>query len=450
METDKLKETIYFHNPWWTGKTVPEELLQGFRRPVLETLLGHLGLDRIVVLKGPRRTGKTTLLYQMISALIGRGVSPEDICFLSCEDLEPDGDFDAIIKTYEVLTRRPLRGAKEVFFFLDEVQFLPNWSRQLKKYFDKKYPVRFVVSGSAASLIRKGSESLAGRTVEEVLLPFSFSEYLDYRVRDRGLSDAVGEMRRGFDFFRLPSVDALIPFETRVKILFDEYLQRGGFPHLFKVSTRILWQKLLKEDVIEKVIYRDLIELHQIKKPFVLERLFLYLAAHSSELLNVSNIAASLSLSREYTERYIDYLKGAYLIFKYRRYSKAIETQMRKLEKCYVSDPGLIHLSLSAEPAKLVETAAARHLLARESYYWRDRDYEVDLVIMDRGKAIPVEVKYRNKIAPAELRGVLRYLETYGQDCAVVVTKDVLEERKAGRRRVLCIPAWLFLLAASE
>jgi len=104
----------------------------------------------------------------------------------------------------------------------------------LKKYFDKKYPIQFIVSGSAASFIEKGSESLAGRTVEKVIRPFSFYEYIDYSLRDKKLKENIDGLREEFNFKRLPSKDNLIPYETQIKIVFEEYLNRGGFPQLFR------------------------------------------------------------------------------------------------------------------------------------------------------------------------------------------------------------------------
>lgn len=450
MDVEKLKEIIHFHNPWWLRGEVPEELLADYERPVLERLLSYLDLDRILVIKGPRRTGKTTLLYQMISRLISDGVDPENILFLSFEDFQAREDLDEVAKVYQQLTRKLFIRKEKVYFFLDEVQFLPGWSLYLKKYFDKKYPIQFIVSGSAVSLIKKGSESLAGRTVEEKILPFSFYEYLDYRLRDKKLKENIDGLREEFNFKRLPSKDNLIPYETQIKIVFEEYLNRGGFPHLFRIKEKILWQKLLKEDVIEKVIYRDLVELYQIRKPFVLEKLFLYLTEHSSDILNISNISNSLGLSREYTERYVDYLRHAYLIFKLQRYSKAFETQMRRAEKCYIVDPGLLQLSFGFNVGKAVETAVASHLPGGSLYYWRNNNYEVDMVLKTEENIIPLEVKYKNEIKVSDLKGILALLEDSKQKLAVVVTKDLMEEKKIEKRTVLCLPGWIFLLVNGE
>lgn len=446
-DLERLKELLYFYNPWWLEGKVPPGLLADYERPVLKQLLSYLALERILVVKGPRRTGKTTLLYQMINHLLKEGVEPKEILFLSFEDLRARGDFEEILKGYQELVKKVLTKQKKVYFFLDEVQFLEHWSVYLKKYFDKRYPIKFIVSGSSASLVKKGSESLAGRTVEEVILPFSFYEYLNYHLKERKFKEEVDRLRKGFDFKRLPSKDALIPYETQAKILWQDYLEKGGFPHLFRIKEKLLWQKLLREDVVEKVIYRDLVELFQIKKPFVLESLFLYLTEHSSELLNISNIANSLKLSREYTEKYIEYLKQSYLILKLKKFSKAIESRLRKMEKCYLIDSGLMQLSGTPDLGKVVETVVVTHLnlRSRELYYYRN-NYEIDAILKTQDSLIPIEVKYKNEIGSRDLKYLLKFLDNAQQKYAIVISKDLLKEQRIGDKLVFYLPAWLFAM----
>jgi len=161
---------------------------------------------------------------------------------------------------------------------MDEVHFLENWQFYVKKYFDRKYPLKFLVSSSAATPIKKGAESLAGRTVEETLYPFSFYEFLSYRIKKKRLTGIIDRIRKNLRHFELPDITDLTPYATEIKISFEEYAEKGGFPNLFSVEEPILWKRLVREDIVEKVIYRDMVELYDIKNPEVLERLFLYLA----------------------------------------------------------------------------------------------------------------------------------------------------------------------------
>ena len=155
MNSENLKELLYFYNPWWVKDKVPQVLVAGYQRPVLKKLLSYLSLERVLIIKGARRTGKTTLLYQIIDALLNQGIPSQNIFFFSFDGLRQEENFEEIIKTYQELSKNVLPTEETIYFFLDEIQFLSDWSSKLKKYFDRKYPLKFIVSGSAASLIKK-------------------------------------------------------------------------------------------------------------------------------------------------------------------------------------------------------------------------------------------------------------------------------------------------------
>lgn len=228
MDTAKLKESLHFYNPWWETERVPPDLLTEYQRPVVKALLSYLSLSRIIVLKGPSRTGKTTIFYQMVENLIKNGVPSRDILFLSFDDIRIKVELDDILKIYQQMNKRLIKEGNPVYIFMDEAHFLENWQFFVKKYFDRKYPLKFIVSGSAASLIKKGSESLAGKTIEETIYPFSFYEFLSLRLKEHKLIDKVNCLRDEFRGFNFIDVTELVPYESEIKILFEEYLQKGG------------------------------------------------------------------------------------------------------------------------------------------------------------------------------------------------------------------------------
>jgi predicted AAA+ superfamily ATPase len=447
MNKEKIKELLYFYCPWWVSGKVPDSLLLNFKRYALNTLFEYLSLNRILIIKGPRRTGKTTIIYQMIDRILSNNkVMPKNILYLSFDDPELRINLDEIFSVYEEILGTTILQSKQLYCFLDEIQFLENWQFIVKKYFDRRYPIKFIVSGSSTSLIHKNSESLAGRTIELVFLPFNFMEYMDYTLKNKEIISLVSEIKNKFSFFKLPEITDLIPYKNNISIVFNDYLLWGGFPHIFEVNDERLKYKLLREDVIEKVIYKDLVELFGIKKPFVLEKLFLYLSEHSSDILNISNISNTLHLSREYVEKYIDYLRQAYIVKTIKKYSYSIEKTLRSNEKCFLTDNGLVKISGGLIPiGRLVETAIARHLSEKEFYYWRDKQ-EVDFVIKEGKEIIPIEVKYQSEIKKKDIIGLLKFMEIYKLNRAIVVSKDILGNREINGVNILFIPAWLFTL----
>lgn len=448
MDKNNIKESLFFYNPWWQTKKVPGELLKNYQRPVLKRLFSYLPLERIIVLKGPRRTGKTTIFYQMVDQLISGGASADEILFLSFDDIKLRLELDEILKAYQEVHRRVIKEGRTVYIFLDEVQFLENWPFQVKKYFDRKYPLKFLVSGSAATLIRKDSESLAGRTVEETIYPFSFYEYLSYRLKNQRLAEAIDRLRDRFIPFDPLDVTDLIPDLMEIKIVLEEYLEKGGFPNLFEIKEGLLWKKLVREDIVEKVIYRDLVDLYDIKKPEVLEKLFFYLADITSQILSVTNISNSLGLSREYTDKYLFYLEQALLVRRLKKFSRSVEKTIRSMDKVHLLDSGLITAFANPDPGQLLESVVASHLLRREGgkvYYYRDK-YEVDLVFADAKRIFPIEVKYKDDFSRRDLNGLILFGKKFKTGKSLVVSRNYMKKELHNGQEIIYLPAWLFLL----
>lgn len=448
MESKALKESLYFYNPWWETGRVPVDLIKDYHRPVIQKLFSFLPVDRVLVLKGPRRTGKTTILYQIIHRLLTNGIAAADILFLSFDDMKLRIDLDEILKAYQEINKRLIKEGRPVYVVLDEVHFLENWQFSVKKYFDRKYPLKFLVSGSAATLMKKGTESLAGRTIEETIYPFSFYEFLNYYSKNQKLIDAINNLRDNFIPFDIVDITKLIPYITEIKIAFEEYVEKGGFPNLFGIREKLLWRRLVREDIVEKVIYRDLVELYGIKRPEILEKLFLYLADISSQVLSVTNISNSIGLSREYTEKYLMYLEQALLIKRLKKFAKSIEKSIRSSEKVHLLDSGLINAFSKVETGQIIESIVASHLLRREEgkvYYFREK-YEVDLVFEMDELIFPVEVKYKDRISKRDLSGLYSFSRKFKSEMLIIVTRDLLKEESSHGVKTVYLPAWLFLI----
>ncbi|GAB4534187.1 MAG: hypothetical protein Fur0020_00600 [Thermodesulfovibrionia bacterium] len=191
-----------------------------------------------------------------------------------------------------------------------------------------------------------------------------------------------------------------------------------------------------------------MVELYDIKKPEALEKLFLYLTGITSEILSVTNIANSLGLSREYTEKYLYYLEQSLLIKRLRKYARSIEKSIRSLEKLHILDSGLINAFSRIDIGKIIETIIVSHLIrlkGREVFYFRE-GYEVDAIIELDKKVYPIEIKYKDDISKKELRGIEGFCKKFKLDRAIIVSRDTLKEGHINGCNVLFIPAWLFTL----
>ena len=137
-----LQSLLSFHNPWWLTSQVPRELNLPFQRPVFRTLLDYFKLDRVIILKGPRRTGKSTLMYQLIHYLLQAGIDPHRILYIPFDDPDLSSSFHDLILEFEKQLGREISQPPMVYCFFDEIQHLDRWSGYLKKYHDKKFPIK--------------------------------------------------------------------------------------------------------------------------------------------------------------------------------------------------------------------------------------------------------------------------------------------------------------------
>ncbi len=191
LEDQIIRKTLEFYNPWWKNKNSSLNAPL-FRRFVYDGVFTSVtSLRQIVSITGPRRVGKTTIIKQLISDLIViENVSPLNLVYLSMDDpyiFSKRGDpifFDKIISIYEkyYLLKKIKNGdtqfhdKEKVYFLIDEIHKFFNWELFLKKYYDKGYNIKFIISGSvSSSIVSKSKESLAGRIKNFKIYPFSLS-----------------------------------------------------------------------------------------------------------------------------------------------------------------------------------------------------------------------------------------------------------------------------------
>jgi len=193
-----MQEEIIIQNLWWKTKSVGGSKLGRLKRTEFSNLLEELEDDKVTCLLGPRRTGKTTMMYDLIDHLLSNGVSEKNILFISFDNpkvrLEMQHDFDSTIWDYSnTIVKEPIdRLSSKVYIFLDEIHKLDDWGNMLKYWQDLGLNIKFIVSGSSSLRILRGSgESLLGRINFHLILPLDFSEFtgIDVQANFRNYDD---------------------------------------------------------------------------------------------------------------------------------------------------------------------------------------------------------------------------------------------------------------------
>lgn len=398
-------------NPWWVagGNIDPE--WRGFPKrdyfaPLMK-LVRDLDVPRAVVLIGPRRVGKTVMIKQTIEALLSDGVAGTDILYLSLETpLYSGRALETLLRDYMDLHGR--KKGSRLWVFFDEVQYLRDWEVHLKSLVDSYPAVRFVVSGSAAATLKmKSRESGAGRFTDFLLPPLTFAEYLAFAGLETNLIDE--DAREGG---RLPSYRARNVLELNAA--FIDYLNHGGFPEaVMKPAIRANPDRFLKQDIVDKVLLKDLPSLFGIRDTQELNRFFNVLAYNTGKELKPEDLSKHSGIEKNKIAAYLEYLEAAFLIRRVHR----IEDNARRLQrattfKVYLTNPSIraaLFGNVRADDeamGQLAETAlwsqwlhSAAMIDALHYARWRQgrKDMEVDLVAIDARTQAPkfaVEVKW--------------------------------------------------------
>jgi predicted AAA+ superfamily ATPase len=418
----KIKDVLLELNPWWKE---PFNVQNYKERKIYSEIQEFMHLPQIIALTGLRRVGKTTLMLKLVEDTIRGGLSPTNILYFSFDEFR-EVELREVLKEYEVLVERGLHAGRFLVLF-DEIQKLEGWEDQLKALYDvHKRNIKFVISGSESLFIRRWSkETLAGRLFEFRVEPLSFQEYLVFRG------------------IRYTPVGV---YERELEKLFDEFIYTQGFPELVSIDDKSVARKYLRESIVEKVIFRDLPSLLGIKDISVIESLLNILVEEPGQLIEISELAGTLKVSRKTLSNYLTYLEQSFLLRKLYNFSTGRRKVERKLRKYYpvIASVDLVFGKDDFSRSRVFEWAVVNQLKAE--FFWRDPyKNEVDVVLGKR-KPIPLEVKY----GKVDTSGLQAFMNKFKVGKGYVVTPNREETRKVNAKTVFVVPAFKLLLESRK
>lgn len=426
-------------NPWWRKEPIAD--LPSWRRPAfreLYTWISNPPVHRAVLLSGARQIGKTTLLLQAAEALLQAGVPAANILYATFDHpiLKLAG-IDAVIEAWR--EREPRADGPE-YLLLDEAQFIRDWGTWVKHQVDFRKDRCITFTGSAMPLVEADQESGVGRWHTIRLSTLSFHEYLQIKQVNVPPLPQLHSLQELFSWTPTQFQNIVESAHAYVGH-FHEYLIRGGFPQTAQINSITQAQRLLREDIIDKVLKRDMTALFGVRRILDLEHTFLYLCMHDGGLLDVGDLCSNLQVKRPTALHFIELLEATHMIYRLppHGYGKDV---LRARFKIYLADAAIAPavmlkgksiLEDSAALGVATETAVFKHLFARyyahhvRFSYWRGkRDREVDLIADIGHELIPFEVKYRAQhTGLRELKGLVELLESGRAARGYVITKTL-------------------------
>lgn len=423
-----INDELSRQNPWWLNSKISAEDPTKPQRDILPVLRQRvLQRDLITAVVGLRRVGKTTAIRQIIDQLLQKGYPRPKLVYYSFEEGAASREILEAIIEYCL----KMGGKDKIYLFLDEIQYVDGWNSVLKKYFDLSPNLKFTVTGSSSLFIAtKARESLAGRIQEIIMYPLGYGEYL--------------RIHKGLDLpaAKILSEEGLVPHTDELRKNFSAYLAGGEFPYLPLLTNWSEKREYVLNFVIGKVVENDLPRLKKIYKTTELTALSEALISDSGQLVEMQNLGTDLGISRQSLRDYTALLEKTNLISAVFNRGTGFRTRSR-LRKIYSASTNALVLktslgeqseSFSFKIGQYLETFVFNYLVrqqAGEIYFWRQRQKEVDFILVTPESVLPIEVKYQNRIRPSDIENLLYFCRKERLNQGIIVTRD-----KSGRETI--------------
>lgn len=366
-------------------------------RELERKLIPRLDNPKALFILGARQVGKTTLLKRLMEHL-GTGRS---LYF----DLEEPASLSLFSSDLDrVLTRLRfdrLDPTERTYIFIDEIQYLNDFSKTVKILVDHHSDeFKLVMTGSSSLLIKQQfSESLAGRKEVLILHPLTFGEFCNFKNE--------GKIARELGTELDPARNPLLSMTGKLEALMEEYIVYGGFPEVVLLEKPQLKIELLNE-IVSSYLIKDIRHILQIEKLQEFNKLLRVLASSIAKEMNISELSRNVGLHRESVQKYLMALEESFIIGTITPFYSNLDKELRKMPKVYMADTGLRNMlindfrALESRPdrGELVENGfylslvQARELTSKIHYWKTKQGNEIDFVLKSQDGITAFEVKY--------------------------------------------------------
>jgi len=438
-----LQELLLQYNPHWEKGAVYDGLIP--RDAYVKKISGFLDRREIVVLKGIRRSGKSSILKLLINELLKIAVPPQNILFMNLEDFRFGSEksvhtLDRVYQTY--LSEQKPDG--KMYVFLDEIQEIPEFEKWLRTHYEQNPNLKFIITGSSSSLFSTELATLlTGRQISLEIFPFSFPEYLTFK--DEKLARQVEG--KSLDALYLSS---LFP---KIEPLLRRYLDEGGFPEVIKHEDRET-NILLLQQYLSDIILKDITRRYNIRKIDVLQKLSLFLIYNMGNIINITRAAGVVGSNRTTVLDLIAYLKEVYLVLTtpHFSFSPTDQLEVTRPKKTFCIDNGFysaIKTESKKDFSKRVKNVIFQRLRfqwQREVYYWKEK-VEIEFMLSD---GLPIGMAISDEDKDREMHKLFYIMNRHNLPRALLITWDKLQILEENERRVFLIPLWIFLTTSQE
>lgn len=298
-----------------------------FQRIIYNELLKHQKTRQITVITGMRRTGKTTLLKELLNNCSSSNKLYLDLERLDTRELFSEKNYDNIILALKQLG---LNLDSKMYLFIDEIQLVNNIPSVVKYLYDN-YEIKFTLTGSSSYYLKNMfTESLAGRKKVFELKTLSFKEFLLFKniTKEKNRSE--------FKYFNNYEYEYLHKY-------YEDYLKYGGFPEV--VLTDEKEEKIdLLNDIIDSYVRIDIPSMSDFRNTSKLKKLLSLLVKRTANKIIVTKLASISQISRPTLTEYLQFLEDTFVIKRLNVFSNNPDREISKAQKLFFCDNGILNI----------------------------------------------------------------------------------------------------------
>lgn len=408
----------------------------------------------IIAIKGPRQSGKTTLLEMLKDWLQEDGIKKENIICLSFEDREILEKFSLNAKG---LIKNFIESENEKYFVLvDEAHYCKDIGQKLKFLYDTLKNVKFIITGSSSlEITSETARFLVGRVFSFELMPFNFYEFLN--AKDKRLARVFLEKHRRIEKFilegknfKIPSTDIFLKDLLRH---WREFLVFGGYPEVIK-SGKEEEKKMILKNIFNTYLDKDIVSFLQITDTIKFRKLVSLLSSQTGHIISYEKLTASTQSYFKEITKLLDVLQQTYVINLLRPFHRNLVTELRKNPKIYFIDYGLRNYAINnfnvIEFREDNGEVAENFVLNELSFFTRDKFFinfwrttakaEVDFVLNNMSEVIPMEVKFEELKKEKIGKSLFSFINNYHPERALIITKNFWGEKRVDSTLIKFVP----------
>lgn len=426
-----MLDVLYKWNRWGTNP-----LPSGIPRQMTAKITPYLYTSEIIVLVGARRSGKSTILYQLMDALENKGIPQSAMLHINFEEpkLIPFLDLKGLDEIYDSYREHVFPEGK-AYLFLDEIQNIPEWERWVRSR-SQTEEIKIFITGSSAKLMsREIASLLTGRHLSFEITPLNFAEYLTFK----GIP--------------LPSKRLPVNASPKIRQALNEFQQWGGYPAVTLAQMETHKQSILTE-YFNDILYKDIVLRHNIRDPILLRNIAVQMLTQTGSLITFQRVANTFQISGDSATSYCHYLQESFILELLPIFSFKASIRQRHPQKVHATDLGLrnaVSLAHSTDEGHLTESLVYHCLRRRfgdNVFYWSG-DSKIDFVIREGNTITQIWQVVAGKledpnVLQRELKAIEEALQAFPKAAAFIVTKHLPSLGLKVPFKI--IPLWLMLL----